>query len=171
MSRTVSAATEAKLAGDTEPGYFVEIQFPSGIVRFTSRDTDTWNGGVWIAAAIKVSGIEGGGQRGSIEYFDADAAMRTLILADGINDVRVRIWKYYAGALATADPAMIFDGVGDGASIKASRVAIGLTRSGSRTVMSPRHRIGPGTGFNFLPPEGTVIQWAGRTLRLERNRG
>lgn len=168
VTSAVAAKTEALT---TQPGYLVEIQFPSGTVRQSSRGLTPWNSLVWVASTVKVSGLEGSGQRGRLEWADADNAMRTIILADGINDRRVRIWKFYAGALAVGDPVLVFDGVGDGANIRPGRVSVGLVRTGSRTLMTPRYRIGPGTGFNHLAPEGTVIQWAGRTLRLERRRG
>jgi hypothetical protein len=172
MSRTVTAAVEARIVEPgTKPGYFIQIGFPSGIVRHcTRKQSETWNSLVWVGAAVKVSGIEGSGQHAQLEYFDADAAMRTLILADGINDRAVTIWKYYAGALAAGDPVLVFEGVGDGAAIRQGKVSIGLARTGSRTLMSPRSRIGPATGFNHLPPEGTIVHWYGRAIRLERNR-
>jgi hypothetical protein len=97
--------------------------------------------------------------------------MRTLVLQDGINDVRTRAWKFYKGATAPEDPAQVFDGVGDGARIAGGKVTIGLARSSSRTLMAPRSRIGPATGFNHLAPEGTIIKWGGRSVRLERRRG
>lgn len=168
ITAAVAAKTEAKT---TQPGYLVEIQFPSGVVRHSTRGLTSWNSFVWVASTVKVSGLEGAGQKGRLEWFDADNAMRTIILADGINDQRVRIWKFYAGALATNDPVLVFDGVGDGANMRQGRVSVGLVRTGSRTLMTPRYRIGPATGFNHLAAEGTVIQWAGRTLRLERRRG
>ncbi len=172
MTRAVSAATDAKLGQSaTEPGFFIELGFTSATVRHSSRETTAWNGFTWNTAAVKVSGIEGSGQRASLEYFDSDAAMRTLVLGEGINDRRVRIWKFYVGALSAADPALIFEGVGDGSTIRQGRVTIGLSRAGSRTLMTPRLRIGTGTGFNHLPPEGTLINWGrGQTLRLERSR-
>lgn len=171
MSRAVSlpTATATEQVG-TAPGYLIQIGFTSGVVRHSSRETQAWNSLVWVPAAVKVSGIEGTGMRASLEYWDPDAAMRTLVLADGINDRPVSIWKFYVGALAAGDPVQVFDGVGDGAQMRQGRVTIGLARTGSRTLMSPRVRIGPATGFNHLPPEGTIVHWAGKTLRLERRR-
>lgn len=168
----ITPATAAEVEADgTRPGYLVEIQFPSGTLRHCSRGQVTWGGFVWIPSSVKVTGIEGGGQRGTLGYFDPDASLRTLILLDGVNDRRVLVRKFYAGALASGDPVLLFDGVGDGANIKSGRISIGLVRTASQTLMTPRLRIGPGTGFNHLTPEGTVIQWAGRTIRLERRRG
>lgn len=173
MSRdgiTAAVATKVESTVSTSPGYFIELQFPSGIVRHSSREQQTWNGYIWIPSTVKVAGVEGSGQRGQLEYFDADASVRTIVLADGVNDRRIRVWKFYLGALDPADPVLVFDGVGDGAKIARGRVTIGLARSGSRTLVTPRLRIGPGTGFNHLTPEGTVLQWAGRVIRLDRRR-
>lgn len=171
MSRSVSAPTTAKLGlAATEPGYLVEIAFPSGTVRHSSRETTTWNSLVWVASTVQVGGIEGSGQQAVLDYFDYNAALRTLVLSDGINDRAVNIWAFYVGALASGDPVHVFAGVGNGAKIRQGRLTIGLARSGSRTLVSPRLRIGPATGFNHLPAEGTLVPWAGRVLRLERPR-
>lgn len=174
MGRTITVATEGKVTQiATEPGFLVELTFPlTGIVRQCTREQTAWNGFTWVTASLKLGGIEGSGQRGTLEYGDDDAAMRTLVLAEGINDRRVRVWKFYRGAVAPADPVLIFDGVGDGAQMRQGKVTIGVVRSGSRTLVTPRQRIGPATGFNHLPPEGTLIKWGrGETLRLERSRG
>jgi hypothetical protein len=169
MTRPVSIATEAKVgAHGTEPGYLLEFLFPSGIVRLSSRETESWNGGIWVATKATIANLDSEG--GSIEIFDASATLRTLVLQDGINDVRAKVWKFYKGATAPEDPAQVFDGVGDGAKFAGGKVTIGLSRSSSRTLVSPRHRIGVATGFNHLAPEGTLIKWAGRTIRLERRR-
>ena len=170
--RALSSATaSATTASTTSPGYFVEIVFPSGTVRVTTRDTVTWNGFVWVRSVLKVSRIEGTGQSGTLDFFDADRSLRTLVTQDGVNDRRVRVWKFYKGALATGDPALIFDGVGDGSRIAQGRVAINVARTGSRTLMSPRLRIGPFIGLNFLAPEGTIVNWAGRVIRLNSSNG
>lgn len=171
MSRPVSGPTAAELEKpSTEPGYLIEIGLPGGTLRHCSRGTVPWAGFVWISMSVRVEGIEGGGQRGALSYFDHDAAMRTAVLNSGINDRPVKIWKFYGAALASGDPVQIFAGVGDGAQMQQGRVSIGLARSGSRTLVTPRLRIGPGIGFNHLPPDGTIVNWAGRTLRLTRGR-
>lgn len=171
--RTVTAPTLAAISGSvTRPGWFAELQFSSLTVRSCSFGTTIWNSLTWTGANFTVSGMAGDGRRATLSFWDSDAALRTLALTDdGIRNRRVTIWKAQADALADDDPNVVFYGVGDAVKWAKGRLEIQCARLNSRVLMAPRKRISPATGFNFLAPPGTVIQWGDVVLTLRSARG
>lgn len=171
--RTVSTPTLTAIGGSvTQPGYFLELQFSSLTVRLCSFGATTWNSLTWNGANFSVGGMDGTGRKATVSLWDADAALRTLALTDdGIRNRIVTIWKAQAAALAADDPNMVFYGVGDAVKWARGRLEIQCARLNSRVLQAPRKRISPATGFNFLAPPGTVIQWGDVVLTLRSQNG
>lgn len=167
MTRSVTAETLAQAgAGSARPLYFVEIEWPTFSSRLCSYGTLSWGGGTWSGAGIEVGDFDETSAPSRITIADPDNVFRTLILADGIRDRPIRIWKAYADALDSADPIEIFAGVGDGGTVRHGRVVIDLGRTVSRWDQTPRERISPAFGVNFTAPPGTKVHWGGTTLVL-----
>ncbi len=170
--RALSVATAAKIAEHhTKPGFLVQITFASQIVRLSSAAEQNWNAAIWVKAGLDVSGVDAAGRQGTVKLWDYDASFRTMVLTDGVADRRISIWKFYEGAVDAGDPVLIFDGVGDRCEIREGKVTVTLAKSGSGVMLTPRRRIGPASGFNFLLPTGTLIPWGDRVLKLERRGG
>lgn len=170
MSRSLTAAMTAELGLTfTRPGWLVEIAF-SSIVRLSSLGEVSWNGQVWSGGrTVAVEGLTWSlDATPRLIVGNADQMMGALVANQKVADRPVRIWTVYAGATASGDPLQGFDGVGDKATVGEKEVAITLARSGSRTLYSPRKRIGPETGFNVLMPAGTSITLGAATYVIER---
>ncbi len=170
--RTLSSALNTEVAKTvTSPGYLVEIMFAMP-VRLSSRGTLTWNGLNWQAADFRVSGLAwdaAGEQTGRLDLGNTDLTYSSLVLAEGVAERAIRIWKFYGAAPGASDTVQIFNGVGDEAEIMHRHVSIGLTTEASGTALSPREFIGQASGFNWVPASGTIIPWAGENYRLERD--
>ena len=171
--RTLSAALLAELGATvTRPGYLIDIAF-SVPLRLSTIGDVIFDGASYVAADATVSGVAwdaGGGQRGRLVLGNADLAIGTLVLDEGIADRGIVITAVYAGALAVADAVVVFDGVGDTASIDpgSGKVSIELAQQGRRTTYCPRRTISAATGFRHLQPAGTRIAFGGEIYTLER---
>lgn len=169
------ALTDATLAAAavavTQPLYLIEIGFTPAL-RLSTRGDVTWNALAWSGGeAIAVSSLDADGsgrQSGTIQIGNLDDYVGTLVLAQGVADRPVKIWKADGAALDVDDPVLVFDGVAQGADVDASRVSLSLAGSGARSAYAPRRVIGPAAGFNFLLPAGTKIRIGADTYTLER---
>jgi hypothetical protein len=167
MTRPVSASTLAQAsAGAAAPLYFVEILWPTFSSRLCTFGDLSWNGGDWHGAGVEVGDFDDQGTPSRLTLADPDYIYRTLVFAEGIRDRRVMIWKAYADALDADDPIGIFDGVADSARYARGRLEVRLGRNGSAYDQTPRERIAPAFGFNWLAPPGTKVPWYGSTLVL-----
>lgn len=176
--RTLSTPTQTEIAKTyTDPGYLVEIAF-STVVRLSSRGDVSWNGSSWLGSESgRDVGVDGlgsdgqGAQTGSLTLGNADNVVGALVLNEGVAGRAVKVWKFYEGATAAADPAQIFSGCGDEAEIGLTEVRISLVSESLQSLDSPRTRITKANGFNHLPPAGTIINWGGQAYRLEPGNG
>lgn len=173
MSRPLSSPTAALIDDPvTQPGYLAQLDFDAESVRLSTFGPLTWNSLPFIGANMTIDGFAGDGKKARIALWDADAAFRTLCLTGaGIRNRSVTIWKAYAPALAVSDPVQIFYGVGDQVTIAKGKVAIDCSRINSGVMKAPRLRITPSTGFNFVAPPGTVVNWGDVQITLESPRG
>lgn len=171
--RTVSAPTGTEIAKkETSLGWLVEITFPSYTGRYSSYGQLTWNSLLFVGAKLKVPQIDPDAGSAQIQFFDPDAALRTLFLTgNGARNATVKIWKAYIAALGASDPLFIFSGVGDAVRIKGGYIDMTCDRKGADVLYAPRKRLGPLTGCNFLAAPGTLIPWGDKVLRLEPRRG
>ena len=169
------ALTDATLAAAavavTQPLYLIEIGFTPPL-RLSTRGDVTWNGLAWSGGeAIAVSSLDADGsgrQSGTIQIGNLDDYVGTLVLAQGVADRPVKVWKADGTALDVAAPALVFDGVIQGADVDTTRVSLSLAGSGTRSAFAPRRVIGAASGFNFLLPAGTKIKIGATTYTLER---
>jgi hypothetical protein len=173
MARSLSTPTKNAIAAQlTQPGYLVHIGWAAP-VRLSSRGDMTWNGNVYIAAGVMVSGLDWSGsaeQTGSILLNNAENLYSATALNEGVADVPIDVWLYDGAATATSDPVQLFAGVGDSCSILPQSVTIKVTSTRTRSQFSPRAYITQDNGFSIVPPEGRIISWGGTPYRFERSR-
>ncbi|MDD3675882.1 hypothetical protein [Thauera propionica] len=170
--RTLTDAALSAAAGTvTKPLYLIEIGFTPAL-RLSTRGDVTWNALAWSGGeAIAVSSLDADGsgwQSGTIQIGNLDDYVGTLILAQGVADRPVMVWKADGTALDVADPVLVFDGVATSADVDTSRVSLSLAGAGTRSAFAPRRVIGPASGFSFLLPAGTKIKIGATTYTLER---
>lgn len=144
---------------------------------------------------FNISGIAwdySGAQRGKLDFNDdLNNSWANYILSPttggttalgSLAGQSVEIYLYYQGAvtittgtsfLALADAVPLFIGIVDSTEITAEgRVIFNLVTEQLETLNSPRRYIKPGpvaTGFNWVPPAGTILTWGNQTIRLERS--
>lgn len=155
-------------SGSNSPLFFIEIDWtPSFASYLCSYGALTWNGQAWVGANVAISDFGPDGKPARIILGDTDAAFRTLLLGNGLRDKRIRIWKAYREALSSADPILLFDGYADGSDWADGKLSFNLDWTSSDVTTTPRERIGPGIGVNFVAAPNTKISWAGQILVLE----
>jgi hypothetical protein len=169
--RTLSAALLSAVGATvTRPGWLVRIEFATPAT-WSSIGTVDWLGATWAGRQMRISGLSAdasASSAGRLEVTNIDDGAAALILAEGIADRRIRIWACYADATADADVVLVFDGVGDDASLDERSASITLSAASTRTLYAPRRWISPGTGFNHLQPVGTKIRLGSQPYILER---
>lgn len=170
--RTLSSGAATEIAKPvTTPGYFVEILFASPL-RLSSRETLSWSGNSWVSWDLDVTGLSAEAdvstQSGQIVLGDTDNTLAALILAQGIADRAINVWKFYGSAPGPTDPVAMFAGVGDEARFDpdAGRVTVTLAQQGGVTLFSPRRYITKAEGFSVVPAAGAILTWNGETIRL-----
>lgn len=167
MSRDLTPSAQAAVESpNTSPLYLVQLSFATTTLRYSSFGTLTWRGLTWLGRNLTVSGLGSDGAP-SVEVFDADATLRTLILSDGIADRPVDIWSADQRALGAGDPVLLFSGVGGALRWAGGRVSLSTARANARSSLCPRTRMTPETGYNFLAPAGYEFRWGDRIVRLD----
>ena len=171
MRTLTSAVTSAAALTVTAPGYLVEISFATPL-RYSTRGTLTWDSKTWTAYDVRVSGIAwdgaSSGLTGSLAIGNADLAIGQSVLSEGVAGRAIKVWAIYGDSPAASDPVLVFDGIGDGATIpEVGAVTIDLQQSGGTTQFCPRTYLTPEAGFSFLPTPGQIVVWDGETVRLD----
>lgn len=160
--------SQAILKTVTKPGYFVYIGFTPPL-RFSTRGSLSWNGHTWGGdhnCTIKSVSDS----KGSISFTNIDNLMSSIILNEGVVDKVIKIWAYDEDAVATPDPVLIFDGVGDSAELTENTATISLSVKNAKTLYFPRRFINAETGFTHLTPAGTIITVRSRKITLSGRR-
>lgn len=175
--KTRSAAVIAHCAlGGVLPGYLVLIEYATplrwstmGAVQWPSETAPNYT---WSAADIEISGVMQDGKgltNASISVGNADGVMGALVLSEGAQKIAVTIWEVWGGLTALADGLQIFTGVMNGANfdLAGGRIVFPLEALDDSTSQSPRQYIDSISGYGYLKPGGTVIQWGGEAFVLE----
>ncbi len=158
--RTLSSGTASEVTQTiTRPVYLVEISLPSGALRWSTRETITYDNRSWTAAPVQV---DVAGQ--SLAIFNTDATMGASFLS-GASGVAVRIILLYGDApFDPGEGEVVFAGeigsIGIGETI-----AVRLRPAAAKRL--PRLYVTPPV-FNFLPPDGLRILTASGVYLLER---
>ncbi len=168
--RSVSTPTgNAIAAAATAPAYLVQIGW-STVTRITSDGQPlTWNGYVWVPAAIEIDGLRSdsaGQQAAVLRLGNANQQWSALALNEGVSDIAIAIWGYDRSAVAAGDPVLVFSGVGGRCSADEDSITIELATQRAATLKSPRERIARGAGYSLLPAPGTVIRWGNQRYVL-----
>lgn len=185
MARTVSVTLNNEVVKtSTSPGYLLDIPgLTASTLALNSRSADiVYNGKTYTGTTdFNVSGISWdytGAQKGRIEVNDNNTfAFSTIILgAQRLAGLKLNIYMYYQGAVSlstldSSDVVQIFSGTIDTCEISPSgKITVSVTSEESTTLNSPRRYIKPGpvaTGFNWIPPAGTIIYWGSEKLKIE----
>lgn len=170
--RTLSSNTNTAIAAPvTQPAYLVEMLFPGSPLRMnTTANTVNYASNIFIPYDVKVQGLtweNAGAQKGKLIIGNTDLTAGALVLAQGVADVTINIWAFWAAATSSGDPVQVFSGAGDDADIMPNAVMISLVPSNQKGLFSPRRRITPEQGFNHLPAPHTQYNWNGQIFILE----
>jgi|GEM_PF-2500812 len=174
--RTLSLNLQTEVARDiTTPFAVVEITTNAAtVLRFSSRETVTWNAVTWTESGIKVDSLRdlpGGAQEGRLVFQNFDNAASALVLTDGITDAPVKVYLLYGAGptFAAGDGVQIFEGVCDASDVQLERVTIDITSAGRLRETSPRLYY---TSFcHYMPPAGRVLSWGGEHFELISRNG
>lgn len=170
MSRTLTSATQTELTRTvTRPGYLVEI---NGTLRYSSFGAVTWNSLSWADNDVRVRLPKQDGTATSdvtVTLGNAAQALTAVLLAANYAGASLKVWKAYRAALATADPALVFDGVVSDTAITPEWATLNGTSERLEWSTCPRLRINKATGFNALLPAGTRVTLGNQTIIIERN--
>lgn len=173
MSRELTIPLLTAVEGPvTAPRYFLELVFASQTLRLTTGADVFWKGNLFIGYPFTVgeASYQGTTQRVSVEFQDAALTVTTFLLADGIADRPVSLWKYYGDTEPGAfDVVPILLGLGDEMEIdpEGGKCSISAVNAGRRTQFSPRTFITRENGFSIVPPRGTLITFRDTQFRLE----
>lgn len=171
--RTVSTPTANAIAArGTAPGWLVQIGW-TPVSRLASGDDLTWNGYVWAAADVNVSGLKWGQSGvvgGTLRLGNALAQWSALALNQGLAGVLISIWAYDRSATGATDPVLVFVGEGGQFSLDADEVLIEIASRRTRALKSPRYRIVAANGFSQLPVAGSSFRWGNQRYILRRDR-
>lgn len=163
LSSPMQTATAALV---TRPGHLVEISFAS-VARLSSIGDVTWDGYPWSAGRqVQAAGVSMRG--GRLVIGNTDDAYTALVQVEGVAGRRIRVWAADASALASGDPELIFDGVGDASEIGPDVVTINLVIEAAETAESPRRYADQSAGFNHLTPAETGITVGSTRFTLTR---
>ena len=169
MSRTLSTATTAALAFTvTRPGYLVEI---NGALRYSSFGAVTWNSLSWGDNDVRVRLSRADGTASSdvtVTLGNGGQALTAILLSANYTGTALKVWKAYRGALAVADPVLVFDGVVSDSQITPEWATLTGTSERMEWSACPRLRINKATGFNALLPAGTRLTIGTQTLVIDR---
>jgi hypothetical protein len=179
MARDISVSLLADLtAAVTAPGYLLQIDFTSPL-RACTRTTLTFQGASFVERGFTVQGLmpsvdSSEAVDGTLTMHDPDAAVEQLVLSEGIEEKRIRVWAYsgdvsYSSQLDLLNPVLLYDGYGSEAQIDPARATVTITLQAARSLMSvsPRVRMTKETGFTHLPVSGQEYEFGGEKWRAE----
>jgi hypothetical protein len=170
MARTLTPAAAAALGlPSTKPAYLIHINW-STPVYLTTGATLAWGGSNWTSEVVDLSGLDWSGEGlagATLRLGNNDQRYSALVLAEGVADVEVAVYAYDQAATAAGDPVCVFTGVGGRVTLDDDAVTVALRANKARALMCPRTRVSPASGFNHLPPRGTVIMWGSQRYVLE----
>lgn len=185
MLTLTSNQTAAVSQPTTQPGFLVKIGWTvpvylssRGNVTYTiSGDTAV---STFVSSPITVSGLSSdisakvnGNLTIGVNPANPTVVMQYALSSSlGFANTPIEIWVFdqynvSGGALVTADALKIFKGIGDQVTISPLEIGITLIPTSLVTSVSPRIRINPRNGFNWLQPKGTKIIWGTETFVLE----
>lgn len=167
MARSLSSPTGSAVgASGTAPAYLIQINW-STISRLTTGATLTWGGYSWLSESANLSGLQWSrdGLQGATLRLGNDDQRYSALALGATAGVAVAIYAYDQAATAAGDPVKVFDGYCGKVDLDDDGVTIALRTDGG--LKCPRTRVSPASGFNHLPPRGTVIMWGTQRYVLE----
>lgn len=173
MTRAISVTLQTEVEKRiTTPGCLIEILFPSGPARFSSRGDLNVLGQDWAGWDVTVSGLTFQGVGGSGEitmlFGNADLSISSLVLGDGAVGRAVRVWCFYGDEPIDADTWLVFAGLIKSAKIpSALRVSMTAAARAGSVLRLPRHYITKEDGFTLLPAKGATITFNNEVYRAE----
>jgi len=171
MSRALGGTLGTSVAATaTKPGYLIEIVL-STTYRFSTRGLIDWDGSLWSPGDVRVSGMAVDASQPTSSasiLIAATMSWASIAHSNTIPGAAIRVWQFYGDTdPAASETVLLFDGVGDSASINdAGAVTITLTQAGGATLYLPRTYMTTANGFNHLPKDGQLVTFNGETVRL-----
>ena len=176
MPRGVTEAVATELAAMVNrPVLLVSIALAAGTVYYTSApDTLSWDTHPWVAVGVDIERFDQDGNGiASVELkFPGYSNPVVTTIVQGLH--RGKAASAYlafvdADGAVIADPELIIRGVCSGGSVRDDGCRTTITAGAdSRYTRAPRRLISAQTGFNHLPPDGSVIEWKGEKYTLRR---
>lgn len=156
--RTFSANTESEITNTvTRPLFIFELDFSTPL-RFSSRETLTWNANSYQAANVSF-------KANRLTFFNENFNYSSNFIAEKTAGIGCRIWQLYGeGPFAVADADLIFDGALGEASVGEY---IDVSLVDNPVLFAPRlFPVEP--TFNHIPPDGTEFTTPTGVYRIER---
>jgi hypothetical protein len=168
---TLSSALDAAVSANWTKGvWLVQIASPTTVYRITNWDElITWGGYDWTPAPLEVRGLQkglGDARNGSLVWTDLDITWWTLALNDELSGAQVDVWR--GDADVGDDAAYTFSGLTGGPAHEDGITTVDLINEVTDTGTSPRQRIGPAIGVQYMQPAGSVFTIGGVNYRLQR---
>lgn len=154
----------------TCPFYIVKLEFETSTSYLSETQQVTFESNVYQEGAIRVGSFswEATGQQvGTIGLLNENNAATALVLNNTVQDVPISIYLVYStGPSTTTDPILVVKGVMSGSSLGPEISIIGVLTSKAETEFAPQDFYTIEEGYNWLPPTGTVVTWAGEKYVL-----
>lgn len=151
------------------PGRLIEIDMTTPLF-FSTVGGVSWNGLAWANKGVQVSYKFDGSAKIAAQIIvpNEGQAFSSQILLQGIANVRIRIWEVYAGATASGDPYLAFDGDCGAATITAERVTVQCAMANVSNTYSPRKRCNASVGVTVWMPAGKKINTGTSVWTIDR---
>lgn len=190
MPRTVSATTDTEIAkAVTKPfwlvyiGYGTPLRYSSGPeavqTDYLQDELDNYytdaSGNklqdevvvTWTPNDMQVT-INPDRNTGTLKIQNTDFSFGNTVLATSMADIPIKVYKLYGdGTHESADPELLFDGVGGKCTIDLRWVTVRLESASTKIMFCPRVMCTKEMGFNHLPPDKLTISWGGEQYTLE----
>lgn len=163
VKRTLPGDVETEIAEQqTVPFYLVKIEFASGTGYYSESYEVTFETNVYIEGGVRIGSFSwtpDGGQRGTIALQNENDAATALVLNNVVQDVPVTIYQTYKTSGGNTTPVIYSRGVLNGSQITPKESVLGVLTSAAATEFAPRDFFTQEEGYNWLPADGTVVQW------------
>jgi hypothetical protein len=171
--RDVDASVLAAIGDDhTKPIHLVKLEFAGPTFYYLSTedtivfDTNTYVGG--LTNVSQVSWTIDGSQHCSIEIYNEEDFAADIVFGNVFAGATATVWlthRKHDNTLAT--PVLYAVGSCDDIELSPESATFVITALQLRTRFVPNRYFTVAEGFNWLPPENTVIIWNGAKYLLE----
>lgn len=173
ITRTLDAGNLSAVASQhTQPVHLVRITIPGGSpVYYSEGKAISFGGNTYLEGMVKVGELAWnaeGEQTCSIEIQNTGDAAETLFFSSAFYNATVDIWLTYVdGAGTNTTPVLYITGGVEGTTLDPVVLKATVVTQKLRISFTPNKYM-KAVGFNFIPPDGSVVTWNGGSYVLER---